>query len=146
MKTENPYRIPTIAEICERYGLKQKALANRFGIPRRTIESWTTGDLECPAYVRNMMVEILDIEKVRNTTDKVFVVPDHYEELTVGMLLDFLADAPRDAGILCGEHENSCDIYPRMICKGEYLVGLFVGEPPDPEYHEDWESRFLPKR
>ena len=121
----------TIREILTATGMTQKALSQRFDIPLRTIENWATGKRECPVYIRKMIVEILDIEKVRNTTDKVFVVPDSYEMLTVGMLLDFLADAPRDAGILCGEHTDSCNIYPMMIYKGEHLVGLFESEPPE---------------
>lgn len=50
----------TIKEICSTYGLTQKALSDRFGIPLRTVENWAGGKRQPPEYVINMIVEILE--------------------------------------------------------------------------------------
>jgi DNA-binding transcriptional regulator YiaG len=52
-----------IAQICERYGLSQTALAKRFGIPLRTVQDWHAGRRVPPGYVKNMIVEILERER-----------------------------------------------------------------------------------
>ena len=49
-----------IAQICERYGLSQTALAKRFGIPLRTVQDWHAGRRTPPDYVVRMIVELLD--------------------------------------------------------------------------------------
>lgn len=49
----------TIKDICSKYGLTQKALSERFGIPLRTVENWAGGQRQPPEYVINMMIEIL---------------------------------------------------------------------------------------
>lgn len=38
-----------------------RELAQRFGIPRRTMEDWCAGKRECPLYTRLMMQEVLKI-------------------------------------------------------------------------------------
>ncbi len=52
-----------IAEICERYGLKQTELAEQFGIPLRTVQDWYAGRRVPPDYVLNMIDRILSLEK-----------------------------------------------------------------------------------
>lgn len=52
-----------IAEICERYGLSQTALAKRFGIPLRTVQDWHAGRRKAPDYVVAMIQELLDLKK-----------------------------------------------------------------------------------
>ena len=52
-----------IREICEQYGLTQAALAQRFGIPLRTVEQWCTGRRQAPDYVVAMIQTILEYEK-----------------------------------------------------------------------------------
>ena len=52
-----------IREICEQYGLTQAALAQRFGIPLRTVEDWATGKRKPPPYVVAMIQRILELEK-----------------------------------------------------------------------------------
>jgi putative transcriptional regulator len=54
---------PVIAEICEAYGLSQTALAKKFEIPLRTVQDWHAGRRNPPAYVVNMMVKLLIIER-----------------------------------------------------------------------------------
>lgn len=54
---------PIIAEICEAYGYSQTALANKFGIPLRTVQNWHAGVRTPPDYVVNMMVRLLIIER-----------------------------------------------------------------------------------
>lgn len=54
---------PVIAEICEAYGLSQTALAKKFEIPLRTVQDWHSGRRNPPAYVVNMMVKLLIIER-----------------------------------------------------------------------------------
>lgn len=41
----------TIKEICETYGLSQTAMAERFGIPLRTVQDWHGGRRTPPDYV-----------------------------------------------------------------------------------------------
>lgn len=52
----------TIREILTATGMTQKALAERFDIPLRTIQNWATGQRECPIYIRKMIIEILRLE------------------------------------------------------------------------------------
>lgn len=52
-----------IAEICEAYGYSQTALAKKFEIPLRTMQDWYAGRRTPPAYVTNMMVKLLIIER-----------------------------------------------------------------------------------
>lgn len=53
----------TIREIRKQYGLTQKALAERFGIPIRTIENWESELRTPPAYVVAMIEKILGYEE-----------------------------------------------------------------------------------
>lgn len=52
----------TIREILQATGMTQKALAERFEIPHRTVQNWANGQRECPVYIRKMMVEILRLK------------------------------------------------------------------------------------
>lgn len=52
-----------IAEICERYGIGQTALAKKFGIPLRTVQDWHGGRRPAPEYVVNMIDRLLSLEK-----------------------------------------------------------------------------------
>ena len=47
--------------ICEEAGLTQRDLAERFFIPRRTVEDWCRGVRTPPDYVRLMMQELLGL-------------------------------------------------------------------------------------
>lgn len=49
----------TIKDICETYQLTQTSLANRFGVPLRTVQDWHGGRRTPPDYVVLMMLEIL---------------------------------------------------------------------------------------
>ena len=40
-------------------GMTQQALADRFGIPKRTVENWSSGASTCPSYTLRMIKEIL---------------------------------------------------------------------------------------
>ena len=55
--------LPTVNEIRTAYGLTQAAMAEKFGIPKRTIENWDEGSRKPPAYVLTMMLRILELEK-----------------------------------------------------------------------------------
>lgn len=48
----------TIRDIRVRAGMTQAAFAERFLIPRRTIENWEGDKRECPAYLRLMLAEL----------------------------------------------------------------------------------------
>lgn len=49
----------TIQEILKATGMTQKAMCERFDIPRRTLQNWVLGQRECPIYIRKMIMEIL---------------------------------------------------------------------------------------
>lgn len=51
----------TIKEIAAAAGMSMRKLADRFGIPHRTMENWATGVRKPPEYVINMMREILGL-------------------------------------------------------------------------------------
>lgn len=53
----------TIREICENYHLGQTALARRFSIPLRTVQDWYAGKSNPPAYVAEMIEQLLEINK-----------------------------------------------------------------------------------
>lgn len=54
----------TIQEFVKSSGMTHKQLSERFGIPKRTIEDWSRGVRKCPEYVVNMMMELLERDKI----------------------------------------------------------------------------------
>ena len=54
----------TIQEFIKSSGMTHKQLSERFRIPKRTIEDWSRGVRKCPEYVVNMMVELLERDKI----------------------------------------------------------------------------------
>ena len=48
-----------IAKLIESSGLTQKAFADRFGIPLRTVEDWKAGRRKPPEYLPKLIEEIL---------------------------------------------------------------------------------------
>ena len=48
-------------ELRQASGLTQKQFSEYFGIPKRTIESWDTGDRSCPSY----LLELLEYKLTR---------------------------------------------------------------------------------
>ena len=53
----------TIKEICEMFKISQTQLSRRFGIPLRTVQGWYAGERKPPAYIVNMIAEILQKEE-----------------------------------------------------------------------------------
>ena len=51
----------TVKQICRMARMTQNAMADYFGIPRRTFGNWCTGERECLEYTRLMMQEILGL-------------------------------------------------------------------------------------
>lgn len=52
-----------IRELCREFRLTQRALADRFGIPLRTVEDWSAGKRKPPDYVVAMIRTILEYEQ-----------------------------------------------------------------------------------
>lgn len=52
-----------IRELCREFKLTQRALADRFGIPLRTVEQWSTGKRQPPDYTMRMIRTILEYEQ-----------------------------------------------------------------------------------
>ena len=50
----------TIKQLCDDYGMGQTALSRRFGIPLRTVQDWYSGRSKPPAYVVNMLADLLE--------------------------------------------------------------------------------------
>lgn len=64
-------KVERIRELVRRCGTQRK-MANRFGIPLRSIENWCTGYRMCPGYVPLMISTILDLEaEVERLNDKI---------------------------------------------------------------------------
>lgn len=51
----------TVRDIAADAKLSQRKLAERFGIPYRTVEEWCAGRRECTVYTRLMMQECLGL-------------------------------------------------------------------------------------
>lgn len=51
---------PTIHYIMTTYNLTRKDISNRFDIPYRTVQNWSLGIRNCPDYVINMIIKLLD--------------------------------------------------------------------------------------
>lgn len=54
--------VTPIRELCQEYGLTQRTLSERFGIPLRTVEDWSTGKRKPSKYVVQMIRDLLDSE------------------------------------------------------------------------------------
>lgn len=54
--------LDSIKTIIKRYNMNVKQISDRFGIPYRTVQNWSAGYRECPAYIISMMDEILSKE------------------------------------------------------------------------------------
>lgn len=54
----------SVKEIAAAAGLSCRKLAERFSVPYRTMENWSSGANECPLYTRMMMQECLGLMKV----------------------------------------------------------------------------------
>ena len=52
-----------IRELCEQYKLTQVNLAQRFGIPYRTVQDWYAGRRQPPNYTVRMIRTILEYEQ-----------------------------------------------------------------------------------
>lgn len=52
-----------VKSICRAANLTQAALAQRFCIPKRTVEDWARGVRTAPDYIRLMMCELLRLVK-----------------------------------------------------------------------------------
>jgi DNA-binding transcriptional regulator YiaG len=50
MENTNAFR-----ELRQASGMSQRKFASYFGIPRRTIENWDSGDRACPTYTLELM-------------------------------------------------------------------------------------------
>lgn len=51
----------TIKEISAAAGMSNRKMAERFAIPIRTMENWSTGKCECTLYLRLLMQEVLGL-------------------------------------------------------------------------------------
>lgn len=55
--------LTTIRELCETYGISQTELSRKYNIPLRTVQDWYAERRTPPAYVVNMMQELLRRER-----------------------------------------------------------------------------------
>lgn len=53
----------TVREIRAATGLSQVAFAQRFCIPRRTVENWESGASSCPDYLRLLLAQAVGLYK-----------------------------------------------------------------------------------
>jgi DNA-binding transcriptional regulator YiaG len=56
----------TIKELREASGMTQKAFAEYFGIPKRTVENWEGEKNQCPVYLLELMEYKLKKEGIIN--------------------------------------------------------------------------------
>lgn len=49
----------SVKDMVKKSGLSQAKFAEKFCIPKRTIESWCMGERSCPDYVRLMLARLL---------------------------------------------------------------------------------------
>lgn len=55
--------LPTIKEIIASTGMTQTEFANHYGMPLRTIQNWCQGKRQCPRYIRDFLVYIIESEE-----------------------------------------------------------------------------------
>lgn len=56
----------SVKDMVKKSGMSQARFAEKFCIPKRTVESWCMGERSCPDYVRLMMARLLGYLEVRN--------------------------------------------------------------------------------
>lgn len=56
----------TIKEIVELTGLSQAEFAKKYGIPKRTVESWLMGERKPPEYVVTMLERVVRYDSERS--------------------------------------------------------------------------------
>lgn len=90
-------------------GLTQAEMAQRFEIPKRTIENWETGKRKCPVYVEKLIVEKLEeiimtkSEDVAKKANEINELQDSLPEVSVGDIVklteiwDGNGDVPEDS-------------------------------------------------
>lgn len=49
----------SVKDMVKKSGMSQAKFAEKFCIPKRTVESWCMGERSCPDYVRLMMARLL---------------------------------------------------------------------------------------
>ena len=54
----------TIKEMLNATGWTMRQFAEYFGIPYRTVQNWTAGSRECPAYVKELLLYKLNAENI----------------------------------------------------------------------------------
>ena len=54
----------TFRELRETSGMTQRAFADYFGIPKRTVENWDEGARKCPDYLLDLMRYKLENEGI----------------------------------------------------------------------------------
>ena len=59
----------TFKELRALSGMSQRKFASYFGIPRRTIENWDSGDRACAPYLINLMQYKLEQEGIMPRED-----------------------------------------------------------------------------
>lgn len=59
----------TIKGLCEFYGISQTELSRRFSIPLRTVQDWYAERRTPPAYVVNMMQELIQRQQAEEKKD-----------------------------------------------------------------------------
>lgn len=60
---EGEKTMQTIKDLCVQFGMSQSALARRFNIPLRTLQDWYSERRTPPAYVVEMMAQLLEIDR-----------------------------------------------------------------------------------
>jgi DNA-binding transcriptional regulator YiaG len=59
----------TIKDLRTASGMTQKAFAEYFGIPKRTVENWEGGQRECPSYLLSLIAYKLEKEGLIRAAD-----------------------------------------------------------------------------
>jgi len=50
----------TVKDIRAATGLSQRKFAEKYGIPRRTVENWEAGICRCPSYVLKLLEQAVE--------------------------------------------------------------------------------------
>lgn len=123
-------------------GLTQAEMAQRFEIPKRTIENWETGKRKCPVYVEKLIVEKLEeiimvkSEEVAKKANEINELQDSLPEVSVGDIVklaeiwDGNGDVPEDSYSYLLT-ENGMDLQSNYQVHINYVFDI-VEENEDP--------------
>ncbi len=140
LKSERVGRIKRLVKRCG----TQRELAQHFGIPLRTVETWCQGRSQCPGYVVRMITQILDFEEQLSIERIVYLVGG----IKKGRVTEYGYCFDKDEALALAESKANSQIDMEKIHVSGYKVKMALGqsakEVMDDMLERECEGRPLP--